>query len=446
MAAATESEILSLYRQRTPGSARLFERARTLFPGGVTHIGRHMEPYPIYVTHAAGSRKWDVDGNEYTDYFGGHGALLLGHNHPRVMEAVQAQLARGVHFGASHEKEIEWGELIRELIPSAERIRFTVTGTEATMLAIRLARAFTGKPKVVRFAGHFHGWHDHVAFPEGGAPGILPEMAEGMLIAPPNDLAYLEKALASREDVAMVMLEPTGATFGQIPTPPGFLAGLRELTSRRGVLLLFDEVITGFRCSPGGAQAYFNVKPDLTTMAKLMAGGFPGAAVAGRGEILDQIGHAGGKPPKVSHQGTYNAGPVSAAAGIETLRIVRDTDIIQKANATAAAVRAGMNEVLKRRGSSWCVYGDFSAFHIYPNLDRENVTPEDIASGRVHWSKLKGRAPGALLQTLRAGFLASGVDIIGWPGGLVSGVHDASDVERTITAFDRVVSLLPQAL
>lgn len=436
---ATESEIVRRYQERTPRSAELFERARGLFPSGVTHIGRHMQPYPVYVTRAAGSRKWDADGNEYTDYFGGHGALLLGHNHPQVMQAVQEQLALGLHYGASHEKEIEWAELIRELIPCAEKIRFTVTGTEATMLAIRLARAYKDKPKIVRFAGHFHGWHDHVAFPEGGAPGILPEIAEGMLICPPNDLDHLERALRSRTDIAAVILEPTGATFGQIPTVPGFLQALRDLTERYGVLLIFDEVICGFRCSPGGAQGYYGVTPDLTTLAKLVAGGLPGAAVVGRREILDQIGHSEGKPPKVPHQGTYNAVPLSAAAGIATLRLVRDTDIIERANATAAAIRRRMNEVLRNRGSNWCVYGDFSVFHVYPNMDSNTVTPEDIAEGRVPWQKLKGRAPAALLQELRAGFLACDVDIIGWPGGLVSGVHTAEDIDRTVGAFDQVL-------
>lgn len=432
---ATESDVFQKYMERTPGSARLYAQARELFPGGVTHIGRHMEPHPLYVTRAAGSRKWDVDGNEYTDYFGGHGALLLGHNHPQVMEAVVEQLARGVHYGASHEKEIEWAEIIRSLIPCAEKVRFTVTGTEATMLAMRLARAFTAKPKIVRFAGHFHGWHDHVAFPEGGAPGILPEVAEGMLICPPNDIGHLTAALEARDDVAAVIIEPTGATFGQIPTRPGFLSELRELTRKRGVLLIFDEVITGFRCSPGGAQAYFNVTPDLATLAKLLAGGLPGAAVVGRREILDQIGHTNGQPPKVPHQGTYNAGPLSAVAGIATLRIVRDTDIIARANATASAIRQGMNRILRERGSNWCVYGDFSAFHIFPNSDGIDATPESIAAGQVHWSKLKGRTPASLVQKLRAGFLANGVDIIGWPGGLVSGVHNEEDVERTLAAF-----------
>ncbi len=442
---ATESGIFARYQQRTPGSARLFEQARGLFPGGVTHIGRHMAPHPIYVSHAAGSRKWDVDGNEYTDYFGGHGALLLGHNHAAVMAAVQAQLGRGVHYGASHELEIEWAELIREMIPCAQKVRFTVTGTEATMLAIRLARAHTGKPKVVRFGGHFHGWHDHVAFPEGGAPGILPEVTEGMLICPPNDLGRLEETLRTREDIAAVILEPTGATFGQIPTVPGFLQGLRDLTARHGVLLIFDEVICGFRCSPGGAQGFYGVMPDLTTLAKLVAGGLPGAAVVGRREILDQIGHsADGKPPKVPHQGTYNAVPLSAAAGIATLKIVRDSDIIARANQTAAELRRRMNGVLRERGSSWCVYGDFSVFHVYVNLDGDAVTPEDIAQGRVAWTKLKGRAPARLLQEIRAGFLCGGVDTVGWPGGLVSGVHTAEDVDRTVAAFADLVDELTQ--
>ena len=170
----TESKILRAYAEKTPGSRALHERAKALFPDGVTHVGRFLEPHPIYVERAAGSRKWDVDGNEYVDYLGGHGALILGHGYPAVVEAVTRQAAKGAHYGACHALEVQWAELVQRLIPSAQRVRFTVSGTEATHLALRVSRAFTGKSKVVRFAGHFHGWHDHVCFPAGGAPARAP--------------------------------------------------------------------------------------------------------------------------------------------------------------------------------------------------------------------------------------------------------------------------------
>src|SRR5579863_7517225 len=179
----TESKILRAYSEKTPRSRALHERAKPLLPNGVTHVGRYLEPHPVFIERAAGSRKWDVDGNEYVDYLGGHGALIVGHNHPAVLDAVMAQAAKGSHYGASHELEVEWAELIRQMIPSAERVRFTNSGTEATLLALRLARAFSGKNKIIRFAGHFHGWHDHVSFPASGADGIPRGVVDEVLFA-----------------------------------------------------------------------------------------------------------------------------------------------------------------------------------------------------------------------------------------------------------------------
>src|SRR5262249_39604038 len=193
MRTATASPILEAYSRLTPASAERYARARNLFPSGVTHDTRYLLPHPIYVNRAEGSRKWDIDGNEYVDYFGGHGALILGHGHPAVVEAVREQISRGVHYGASHELELEWAEWIHKLIPCAERVRFTVTGTEATNLALRVARAYTGKPAVLRFSSHFHGWHDHVAFSDPtAAAGILKGVVEGTVLCPPGNIACVE--------------------------------------------------------------------------------------------------------------------------------------------------------------------------------------------------------------------------------------------------------------
>ena len=287
----SESPILRRYCEKTPGSARLHARAVGLIPDGITHVSRYLEPHPPFVTRAAGSRKWDVDGNEYVDYVGGHGSLLLGHNHPAVVEAVVAQLARGTHYGASHELELEWAEMDPAPGPVGERIRFTNSGTEATHLALRVARAATGKPMVVRFAGHFHGWHDHVAFSDESAPGIVKALTEHILISPPGDSSAFQALCNQRDDIAAVLIEPTGATFGQVPVRSEFLAELRRETSRRGIVLIFDEVISGFRCSPGGAQGFYGVTPDLTTLAKILAGGFPGGALVGRADLLSVLQH-----------------------------------------------------------------------------------------------------------------------------------------------------------
>jgi glutamate-1-semialdehyde 2,1-aminomutase len=437
-----ESKILRAYFEKTPRSRALHARARALLPNGVTHITRYLEPYPIYVNRAAGSHKWDEDGNEYVDYFGGHGALILGHNHPAVVEAVEKQVALGSHYGASHELEIAWAEMIHEMVPSAERVRFTNSGTEATHLALRLARVFTGKSKIVRFSGHFHGWHDHVSFPQGGAEGIPQGIVDEVLFADPNDLRKVEELLSTRRDNAAVILEPTGATFGKVPTSGDTLLALRDLTSRFGVLLIFDEVISGFRCSPGGAQKLFGVTPDLTTLAKIVAGGYPGAVVAGRADVLAPLEfRSGGETitaPRVPHQGTFNAAPVSAAAGVTTLKIIRDTDAIERANRSAAAIRDGLNAILRRRGLGWCAYGRFSEFHIFTG----NATAEDVLAGRVPWKALKPAAPSALQHKIRLGFLLHGVDIVGWPGGLVSAAHTPEDVARTLAAFDATLDLL----
>ena len=393
-------------------------------------MGRYLEPYPIYVDRAAGSRKWDVDGNEYVDFFGGHGALILGHNHPAVMDAVSTQLARGVHYGASHQLEVQWAELIQQMVPSAQRLRFTVTGTEASLLALRLARAFTGKPKIVRFTGHFHGWHDHVCFPAGGAPGIVEGVVEDILILPPNDMDAVRSCLEQRDDIAAVILEPTGASFGMVPTGGDFLRQLREVTSRHGVPLIFDEVICGFRCARGGAQEHFGIQPDLTTLAKIVAGGFPGAAVVGRVDILKLLEYPAdpGSTPKVVHQGTYNAEPVSAAAGIATLLQVRDTDALDRANRTAAAIRDGCNEAIRAKGLSWCAHGCFSGFHIH--------------AGGNEPPRQKGNVPMPLVHKIRLGMLCQGVDWTGWPGGLVSAAHTAEDVDRTVRGFRQTLDWL----
>jgi glutamate-1-semialdehyde 2,1-aminomutase len=267
-------------------------------------------------------------------------------------------------------------------------------------------------------------------------------MVEDTLIVPANDMARVEELLGARNDIAAVILEPTGATFGHIPTGRNVAGPLRELTARHCVLLIFDEVICGFRCSPGGAQQFYGVTPDLTSLAKILAGGYPGAALVGRADVIGLLEwrEAGSRlvPPQVAHQGTYNAEPVSAAAGIATLRQVRDTDALDRANRTAAAIRDGMNASLRTRGVRWCVYGQFSDFHIFPG----EATPEDIYAGRVPAARLKGGTAAELVHKIRAGFLLHGVDIVGWPGGLVSAVHGDEDVARTLAAFDATLDLL----
>jgi glutamate-1-semialdehyde 2,1-aminomutase len=442
--AATNSRIEAEYRERTRRSAALYERARKVVPAGLTHDSRTLLPYPIYAARASGPRKWDVDGNEYVDYFGGHGALLLGHGHPAVVEAVKAQLPLGTHWGASHELEVVWAELINRLVPCARLVRFTGSGTEASHLALRLARAFTGKPKVIRFTGHFHGWHDGVAAGamshfEGGVPAGIPAgLVDQTILLPADDIARVADTLAARDDIAAVMLEPSGASWGQVPLPEGFLAELRRVTERNGVLLIFDEVITGFRWSRGGAQARHGVTPDLAILAKIVAGGLPGGAVAGRADVLSQLDPAAAKSAgreKIGHQGTFNANPLCAAAAVATLSIVEREDVCARAERAAEAIRAGMRKVLVEEQVAWGVYGEASAFLIFQNPSRLAIDPATFDPGKLGFKGLKGARNPNLAYRLRIALLANGVDIMGAPGGLVSAMHGEPEIARTLEAF-----------
>jgi glutamate-1-semialdehyde 2,1-aminomutase len=440
---ASESKILAAYRARTPRAAKLYEQALELLPSGIVHDSRRTWPYGIYGDRGAGSRKWDVDGNEYIDYYGGHGALLLGHQHPAVLEAVRAQAGKGMHLAAASELEIEWARRIKEMVPCAERVRFTSSGTEATMLAIRLARATTGRPRIVRFQTHFHGWHDQVSFGvsehlDGSASaGVLPEVAANVALLAPNDVAAVERVLAGGKDVAALIVEPIGSSSGMIPTPPSVLKALRELTQRYGALLIFDEVVTGFRVHPGGAQALLGVTPDLTTMAKIVAGGMPGGAVGGPRDILEWIdfdASAAAKRERINHQGTHNAHPLSAAAGIATLDIIRSSDACARASSVASALRRRMNEVLDEEGIPWAIYGEHSFFHLHSNPAAEDLRPMTFDPSTLTPDSLKGKDE-RMLAKLRLAMLVHGVDLKGFRGGIVSSAHTQADVDATIAAW-----------
>jgi glutamate-1-semialdehyde 2,1-aminomutase len=451
--AMTNSPIVSAYRAATPGSAAAAARAQALFPSGITHDSRYIEPYGLYITRAEGPRKWDVDGRCYVDYFGGHGALLLGHGHPQVVAAVHRQIERGTHFGASHETEIAWAEWILRLVPSAERVRFTSSGTEATLMALRLARAFTGRSKIIRFKHHFHGWHDHMtsgfASHFDGTPttGVLPGVAGNVLLAEQNDVAGLARLFEEHDDIAAAILEPTGAHGARLPIDPPFLSALRELTRRHGVLLIFDEVVTGFRVAPGGAQAHYGITPDLTTLAKIMAGGLPGGAVTGRKDILDlldfQITRSTDRE-KINHPGTFNANPLSAAAGVAALEVVGTTDACARANRYGEDLRRGINEVFEEERVPWAAYGTFSMFHIFTNPDHRAITPTRFDALAEPAESLAGNRQAAAVHKLRLAMMLEGIDLSGSPGGLASATHGEPELADTLTALRGAIRLLRQ--
>jgi len=440
--------LLDMYENAFPNSQKLYEKATTIFPNGVTHDSRYLQPHPIYVEKAKGSKKWDVDGKEYIDYWSGHGSLLLGHGPEEVVKAVTEQIALGTHLGACHRKEIEWGELVIDMVPSAEKVRFTSSGSEATLMAIRLSRTFAGKNKLLKFAGHFHGWHDQVilgANPpyETPPPAIIKGIVDTTVICPPNDIEAVEEILRTDNDIACVIIEPTGGSFGTIPMKGEFLKQVREVTSKYGVILISDEVISGFRVAPGGAQEYYNVTPDLTTLAKILAGGLPGGAVTGRQDIMALLENR--KDPewkankKMPHPGTFNANPVSASAGIATLKIVKSGEPSQIASERGGLLRKGMNEVIDRHGLNWCVYGEFSEFRYLLGHDLPNTKAKDFDPYKYDYQKLKGANDPILSQNLRCGMLLNGVDSTAG-GGMAMAAHTEEDIEKTVEAFDKTIS------
>ena len=442
------------YSDRRRRSAKLYTEALGVFPSGITHDSRHMTPFPLYVNRARGSRKWDVDGNEYIDFVLGHGALLLGHCHPTVVEAVQAQIDRGTHPGACTELELEWGKLVQALVPCAQRVKFTNSGTEATLMAMRLARAATGKERIGKFIGHFHGWHDYAQI--GQAPpfhipasaGIPKSVEKTVTLLDPNNEEGIAKCLESDAGIGAVILEPSGASWGTVPLRPGFLRWLRDLTTRLGILLIFDEVITGFRYAPGGAQEYFGVTPDLAVLAKILAGGLPGGAVVGRADIMEFLAFKDGDAQwnryrRIAHPGTFNANPVSAAAGVTALKLVATGKPQSDATLLGESLREALNQVLLRRGIPGCVYGEVSMFHIYlgecPRLgecDHSLCTHDPTA--------LKNARKGPKAEGLRRFMLVHGADIQG-SGGMLSSAHSREDVERAAEIFDAALGDLAEA-
>jgi glutamate-1-semialdehyde 2,1-aminomutase len=388
-----------------------------------------------------------VDGNEIIDYVMGHGALFLGHAYPDITRAVQEQVSRGTHYGASHELELRWGSLVKGLMPGAEVIRFTSSGTEATLMAVRLARAYTGRDKLLKFDLHFHGWHDSVAGARHGesdnprAVGVPEASSSNTISVPQNDVGLVESRLAEG-DVAAVILEPTGASWGTLPLRDGFLAELRELTARHNTVLIFDEVVTGFRVSPGGAQALYGVTPDLMTMAKILAGGLPGGAVAGKSDIFSLMEFRDDRDwnneRRVFHPGTFNANPLSAAAGTAMLSLVETGRFHAQADAVTERLVRGMNETISSRGVAGCVYGLASYFHI--SLGKECPRPQHGIEWPVQDGKAPPRMSPAVALSLKQGMLNHGVDLMGMTGGLVSGVHSDEDVERTLEAFEATLA------
>ncbi len=422
-------------------SEELFGKARERLAGGVSHESRFKGPFPKYIERAEGSRKYEVDGKEYVDYAMGSASLLLGHAHPKVVAELTEQAAKGTFFADCHPLEIEWAGLIQELIPCAERVRFVSSGTEATMLAIRIGRAYSGKNKILRFEGHYHGWHEFVdlgmnaPYDKPTSLGILPGTVESTVVVKP-DPEHVADALNGDDDIGTIICEVSGANYGSVPLPDGFLPELRRLADEHNAVLIFDEVITGFRWSPGGRQARDGVLPDLCSMAKIVTGGMPGGAVGGREEymrLLDPSVEFRGKTPGVTHKGTFNGNPLVAASGVAALSEIKTGTPNQLADAAAERLRTGMREVIEQHQVAGAVYGEASTFHLYLGDDVKDGSVKGLGA-----EKIRG-IPKSTIGAMQTGLRKRGVDLMSHMSGVTSMAHTEADVDETLQAFEDTV-------
>jgi glutamate-1-semialdehyde 2,1-aminomutase len=409
-------------------------RAHRVLPGGV--LGSHSsgEGLEFVVKEGRGAHLWDTEGRQYIDCLLGSGPMVLGHAHPAVVEAVQKHLARGTTYMLLNEPIIELAEEIVRAVPCAEQVRFTSTGSEATFFALRVARAHRGRDKVLKFEGGFHGTHDYAlmsvsprspkAFPAAmpDSAGIPHAIGEEVLIAPYNDLATVEALLAAHHnELAAVIVEPYQRV---IPPAPGFLQGLREVTRRYGVLLVFDEIVTGFRLAYGGAQEYYRVVPDIAAFGKVIAGGFPLAAVCASAEIMNHFDPAlEGTPGYVWQAGTLNGNPISAVAGLATLAELRRPGTYERLHRTGTTLREGLRETARRRGLPAQVCGEPPVFDII-------FTDREVSDYRATLTADRTRIRLFNEACLRRG-LVKAVNKI-----YVSLAHDDDVVARALEIFD----------
>ena len=363
-------------------SKALFEEAKRYIPGGVNSPVRAFKSVgdvPRFIAKAKGSHIWDVDGNEYIDYVCSWGPMILGHAHPSVVEGIKEQAEKGTSYGAPTELEVELAKMIVELVPSVEKVRMVNSGTEATMSAIRLARGYTGRNKVIKFEGGYHGHVDALLVKAGSglttfgvptSPGIPEDFAKHTITVPFNDIDALKKVIDEvGDDVAAVIMEPVMANAGLIIPEPGFLEKVRELTAEKGIVLIFDEVITGFRLSLGGAQEYFGVTPDLSCFGKIIGGGLPVGAFGGKAEIMDYLAPEG----PVYQAGTLSGNPLAMVAGIRTLRELQKPGVYDELRKKTEKLSEGLKEAAKSAG----IY-DKLCFKQIESISIVYFTPVDV--------------------------------------------------------------------
>ena len=423
-------------------SEELYREACRYLPAGVNSPVRAFKAVggtPFFVARGQGARFWDVDGKEYIDYVASWGPLILGHAHPEVVEFVSQVAARGTSFGAPTELEVELARRVVEAVPSMEMVRFVNSGTEATMSALRLARGYTGRDKIVKFEGCYHGHVDYLLAKAGsgvltfslpGTPGVPRDFTRHTLLATYNDLDSVRRIFEEvGEEIAAIIVEPIMGNAGVIPPRPGFLEGLRSITSEYGALLIFDEVITGFRVSYGGAQELYGVLPDLTCLGKVIGGGLPVGAYGGKREIMEHVAPLG----PVYQAGTLSGNPLAMAAGLKTLEILARPGTYRQLEARAAALEAGIREALARRGVSGVVnrVGSMMCLFFTEEAGVESyaqaLTCDTRLYSRYFWAMLEGGVNLAPSQ---------------FEAAFVSTAHGDEEVARTLEVGDRALASL----
>jgi glutamate-1-semialdehyde 2,1-aminomutase len=411
-------------------------------PGGISHNIHHFPPYPFFVKYAKGPKVWDVDGNEIVDLWMGHYTHILGHHADVIAKAIETQLKEGIHWGIVFEKQIEWAELIRELIPCAEMVRFCCSGTESTMYAVRLARAYTGKNTILKIAGGWHGANADLTFAikapyeKRESLGLLPELEQYTKAIPFNDIPGTQEIIhQNKKELAGIILEPAIGEGGFVPATSEYLKMLRSETEASGALLIFDEVISGFRLSLGGAQKRFRITPDLTTLGKIVGGGLPVGAVVGKREIMEKTSpeRKGSKWEKIMiGGGTFSSHPLTVAAGLSMLRYLKDhaEEVYPLLDSKGEKVRDGVQGALRRHGVNAIVTGIGSLF-------------------QTHFPKQEGsvlNSPHAISQftdvekrevEFRIRMLSKGVHMM-HGGGALSITHSDQDIQKIIEAAGEV--------
>lgn len=416
----------------------MYDKATGYFPSGVTHQNRFAEPFPVYFNRASGGVKFDLDNNEIIDYVMGNGALLQGHAHPEILAAISSQVAQGTHLGGNTPFEMEWADSIMRLVPSVEQVRFTNSGTESTYLAIRLARGFNGKTKVLKFEEHYHGWHEYALPSQGNAgPASVPQAIVDMVVVVRPNIDEVETALKNNPDIGVIILEPTGAHYSCFPIQPvPFLSQLRELATKYGVVLIFDETITGFRISKGGAQVKYNIEPDLTTFGKIVAGGMPGAAVGGKAEIMEMMSFKGtpewDNRRRIGQGGTFNANPPTAIAGIVGLNMIADQPINERADAMATRLKSGLNAAFERTEVTGFAYGIASLVNPVLGLEPTGDYEAPIITYEDRRAAMTSKKTGFLTKAM----LTHGVHVMGGQMFMVSSAHTEDHIDKTVAAFE----------